>query len=252
MTVTNTCKHCGHTFQVVPSKSNQKYCSRQCMAERFRTGSIVSCANCGKETYHPKNQIERSKSGLFFCSSQCLNEYAATTQGHQTLKPNARQQYDKMLKGEYAGCASCGKTIYKTRNRLKKSKSGLVFCSPQCFGKHSDTRQARKCDQCGKIIYRAAWQTEGRERLYCSVKCRSAGLKERRVTTPRSKRQAIHKAPLLEQTPFCELCGLNEPAILEIHHKDRNPQNDSAENLLVICPNCHTRIHRKDKRRKWR
>ena len=249
--ILKTCTQCGQTFHVRPSRSGRKFCSRQCMAASFRTGKIVMCANCEKEIYRPINQLERPKSGLYFCSPQCLNEYAATTQGHQALKPDARQRYDEMLQGENVECAFCGKSVYKPNSQLEKSKSGLFFCSPQCVGKHRDTRQARECAQCGKVIYRADWQIKGREKLYCSVKCRSASVKEYWRTIPRKERQPVNKKYLLEETPFCELCSLNEPDILEIHHKDRNPQNNAAGNLMVVCPNCHTHIHLKDKRRKW-
>jgi predicted HNH restriction endonuclease len=32
---------------------------------------------------------------------------------------------------------------------------------------------------------------------------------------------------------------------LVIHHIDRNRRNNADENLMVLCPNCHTRTHRK-------
>lgn len=39
----------------------------------------------------------------------------------------------------------------------------------------------------------------------------------------------------------CFVCGNDE--VLEVHHK--YPKlGDSAENLLLLCPNCHTKIHR--------
>uniref|UniRef100_A0A6M3IV27 Putative homing endonuclease n=1 Tax=viral metagenome TaxID=1070528 RepID=A0A6M3IV27_9ZZZZ len=38
----------------------------------------------------------------------------------------------------------------------------------------------------------------------------------------------------------CEICGYDD--IVEIHHK--NPKiGNSLENLMVLCPNCHTRLH---------
>lgn len=46
----------------------------------------------------------------------------------------------------------------------------------------------------------------------------------------------------------CELCRrkrkqLGKFETLEMHHKDGNPQNDTKENLLVVCTACHKRIH---------
>lgn len=43
----------------------------------------------------------------------------------------------------------------------------------------------------------------------------------------------------------CEECGIgstynNKPITLEIDHKDGNYQNNVAENLRFMCPNCHS------------
>ncbi|MBI4788964.1 MAG: HNH endonuclease [Chloroflexi bacterium] len=37
---------------------------------------------------------------------------------------------------------------------------------------------------------------------------------------------------------------MDEPQILVTHHKDGNRKNNRQENLLVVCPNCHVRIHK--------
>lgn len=42
----------------------------------------------------------------------------------------------------------------------------------------------------------------------------------------------------------CEHCGLTEwlgqPINLQVHHKDGNHQNNSLDNLELVCPNCHS------------
>ncbi len=41
----------------------------------------------------------------------------------------------------------------------------------------------------------------------------------------------------------CENCGLsewlNQPIPLELHHKDGNRHNNTIENFVLLCPNCH-------------
>lgn len=41
----------------------------------------------------------------------------------------------------------------------------------------------------------------------------------------------------------CENCGLthwlNQPIPLELHHKDGNRFNNTLENYILLCPNCH-------------
>lgn len=276
MPVTKTCLQCGQAFEVLPSRRSQKFCSRQCMAESFRTGRIATCANCGNETYRPRHQLEKSRSGLYFCSPQCLGEYAATVQGHQALKPDARRQYDKRLQGKRVECAFCGKQVYKTKSQIARSKSGLLFCSPQCVGEYSRTGQNLQCDFCGKVIYRAAWQIASSEKHYCSTECRSnarrrrslveckyCGRKvERRFCEIEGKESFfcsrdcklqyfvenpgpyVPRERLIIERAVCDMCGLRELDILEIHHKDGNRRNNAEENLLVVCPSCHARIHR--------
>lgn len=43
---------------------------------------------------------------------------------------------------------------------------------------------------------------------------------------------------------ICMICGLEEPDILEVHHRDRDANNDYPSNLQILCPNCHKRIHK--------
>ena len=42
----------------------------------------------------------------------------------------------------------------------------------------------------------------------------------------------------------CEKCGnvewLNQPIVLEVHHKDGDHLNNVLENLELLCPNCHS------------
>ena len=35
-----------------------------------------------------------------------------------------------------------------------------------------------------------------------------------------------------------------------IHHKDKNPKNNKESNLVLLCPNCHSKQHIKDKPKK--
>ena len=42
----------------------------------------------------------------------------------------------------------------------------------------------------------------------------------------------------------CEICGitnwLGNPLSLQLHHKDGNRENNSLDNLQILCPNCHS------------
>lgn len=44
--------------------------------------------------------------------------------------------------------------------------------------------------------------------------------------------------------PFCEICGISEwngkRITLDLHHIDGNSKNHNINNLLILCPNCHS------------
>lgn len=41
----------------------------------------------------------------------------------------------------------------------------------------------------------------------------------------------------------CTGCGFTNLLALEVHHKDKNRENNSIENLAVLCANCHRIAH---------
>ena len=43
----------------------------------------------------------------------------------------------------------------------------------------------------------------------------------------------------------CQFCGNSDLEILEFHHIDENPNNTTIENLIPLCPNCHTKVTKK-------
>lgn len=42
----------------------------------------------------------------------------------------------------------------------------------------------------------------------------------------------------------CPLCGNTDVACFEFHHIDNNRTNDRPENILMLCPNCHSKYHK--------
>lgn len=115
------------------------------------------------------------------------------------------------MKEPNAKCGYCSKDIYKKPSRLKSVKSGMVFCSRACKEK------AQSLDSDFPSI-------------------RPSHYKNGEYTY---RRRAFSAKGLI-----CERCGYCKvPAILEVHHKDRNRANNHVDNLLVLCPNCHHEEH---------
>ena len=58
------------------------------------------------------------------------------------------------------------------------------------------------------------------------------------------KTQGLLKIRLLKiRGNKCERCGFGKYEILQIHHKDKNRNNNDLDNLELICPNCHSEEH---------
>lgn len=152
-----------------------------------------TCLFCDNPFRAPRGELNRGNGK--FCSLSCSSKYRASQR--PKLQPNSR-------------CALCLVPIYRNQSRLRKSKSGLQFCSRDCKDKAQslDVRLLR-------IPHYGTGKSSYRQR-------------------------ALAKLPII-----CNRCGFNRvPTILLVHHKDRNRENNELENLEVLCPNCHTEEHR--------
>lgn len=109
-------------------------------------------------------------------------------------------------------CAYCGKPFYKTPSSMRCSRSGLFFCCRQ----HKD--QAQRIGGL-KQIMPAHYGASG---------------------TVRTHRKRV----LATRDNSCNRCGWNDyPAILHVHHRDRDKRNNKDENLEILCPTCHEVDH---------
>ena len=136
-------------------------------------------------------------------------------------------------------CVVCSALVYRKPCQIKRNK-GRVFCSMACYGIH--TRKEKPCTICGKMIL------AGLNKKTCSRSCANvqrAGIKYK-IGSPKDKVKSLQalKLRLLEaRGTKCERCEYSKYEILQVHHKDRNKDNNMLENLALICPNCHYEEH---------
>lgn len=234
------CGWCGEVREVSTSVArNSKFtglcpsCANQSSKhERTSKRILKTCLQCGR-TF----RVPPSLSGRKFCSNEC---YWASM---RTL--NAR-------------CLYCGKHFHRSPSELKRGGPN-TYCSRECYEQARQERVTAKhkhgyvpggrggdvkvhCANCGKPIYLRPSNVKAVKNHYCSRKC----MREHR-TLPVSQLtpgRAAYRGHLVQERGRCELCGLAEPDILVVHHKDGNRSNNAKENLAVLCPNCHARIHR--------
>lgn len=64
---------------------------------------------------------------------------------------------------------------------------------------------------------------------------------DKKIKTSKLKNKLI-KENIIENK--CDICGLttwlDKPIVLQLHHIDGNHNNNSLENLQLLCPNCHS------------
>lgn len=105
-------------------------------------------------------------------------------------------------------CAHCGNQFTRTKARLKNSKHGVYFCSRSCKDKGQSYIKEIQPDHYGN------------------------GEHSYRV-------KALNNLPNI-----CAVCSYSNVDALEVHHIDKNRENNSLSNLLVLCANCHTLVHK--------
>lgn len=147
-------------------------------------------------------------------------------------------------------CKSCGNyfsgtlTIDGVKHNLRKRKYCLI-CSP--FKGHNTInlaetnigiRKQRFCKHCGQPTRRT-------NIVYCDD-CQAKGYHRRATKSlEEAKTSRVRRRILIETRGHrCESCQLgkwlDKPIVLELHHADGNSDNNSAENLQLLCPNCHS------------
>lgn len=158
-----------------------------------------------------------------------------------------------------AYCKNCGKVIELRDGETPSVTKQRVFCSSECYSefqsqkmKNNKIRKRKTlcCLNCGKELKK--YQSK-----FCDSKCKhdyqykeyvnrwKSGL----VDGLRGEYQlSLHIQRYIKEkfdNKCCE-CGWNKVnpitghSPLEIHHIDGDYKNNSEDNLILLCPNCHS------------
>lgn len=136
-------------------------------------------------------------------------------------------------------CKICKTAIYRRPCELERSR-GSVYCNSACYGKAS--RKETPCIVCQQPILAS------KNKKTCSRACANVnrtgiiyrtGARKDKVKTQRALKMRLLEA----RGKTCERCGYTKVEILHVHHKNRNHNDNSLQNLELICPNCHYEEH---------
>lgn len=134
-------------------------------------------------------------------------------------------------------CEICNKQFTHISSRVNKAK----YCSNKCrykstIGKGTTTYTCKHCNKTFKDFKRL-------KRVFCSKAC--VGKETKKTWKPNYttvRKTMIYRGMIKE----CQKCGYNEyPKILGVHHIDENRNNNEQNNLIILCPNCHSIAHMK-------
>ena len=187
----------------------------------------LSCDRCNCIFQRPKNYVlskisRRNSRDIFYCSHECSD------------LANSLPIRD---------CAQCGSPT--------KSK----FCSNKCsatFNNHTRVRKAaipvRLCEECGEMT---------KNPQFCGQSCFRAFREKRHIEDWKAGKESgmtpsgvicdtVRKYIFTKYGRQCAKCGWCEVNMtsgrvpVQIDHIDGDFRNCSEENLIVLCPNCHS------------
>lgn len=163
-------------------------------------------------------------------------------------------------------CINCNTVILYEKRKNK-------FCNQSCAGIFTNSKKDWSSIKTGPIpklsnakkknitkrlcVNKVAWEclnckkehitSEHRAGKFCNRKCQGdydycQTINNWEIKTP--GKGAIKRFLREKYGKKCAACGIDswngKDIVLELEHKDGNSQNNSKENLCLICPNCHS------------
>lgn len=122
-----------------------------------------------------------------------------------------------------------------------KKKISEKLLGRQAWNKGRFLLERKNCLLCGKVCSRGS---EG----FCSIRhhrdYQQNLLIEKWKNGEAIGKKAIKRYLLKVSEGRCSICNLNEwmgkKLVVELEHKDGNSENNSPENVCLLCPNCHS------------
>lgn len=142
----------------------------------------------------------------------------------QKMSESLKKHYHKEF--QPYNCEVCGKLVEKPYGSNK-------YCSRECANKHVISQEQKvKISKTMKKVWEAR-NVEKPEQIKMRPKKSILDLSKRTIS------KILKRA-----NQGCMICGWNE-STCDIHHiiPKKHGGTDENENLIVICPNCHRKVH---------
>lgn len=125
-------------------------------------------------------------------------------------------------------CGNC-----KKLKEINWRKENEKLCN-WCYRKTKWNRKKAECLRCKRIIYLHA-------KGYCQGCYNILFHLDKVMRYNWKKRYNLDDKTYKKITKECVICGFDK--VVDLHHLDHNPKNNSHDNLIGVCPNHHRMIH---------
>lgn len=146
-------------------------------------------------------------------------------------------------------CDVCN-TVVTRQKRYLRDIDNKHWCSREHMMVLKGNRILFTCNHCRKEFYRAKSSSKNSKsgKYFCTRECKDIAQKYMKEIQPTHYGTGIrnYRNKALNNLPNkCNKCGYNKTIIaLEVHHKDKNRNNNLLSNLEILCANCHRIEHK--------
>ena len=104
------CEECGYEWEAAPSSVlyEGRHRCPNCKNNENKNGKYVKCAYCGKEIYRTKSRLDKSETGLFYCSHECGNRHKNLIRENNGEWNNSKNYRRKAFEAFPHKCMVCG------------------------------------------------------------------------------------------------------------------------------------------------
>lgn len=214
----------------VSFRNEASYTSRQDKLKQTELLHPILCKQCNSPILG-KNRNKKS-----FCNQSCAT----------TFNNTERHKHKSYVA---SSCHYCNKEYQVLKYRSKISK----FCTSTCAA--ASTRKKRieiNCSQCNTVYKISERNLNKAVHHFCNNKCKHLFyIQNPNIRGIFKKHNGVSAVSTYRNLAFntyehkCYYCGYNQfEDVLQVHHVDENRKNNSIQNLRIVCPTCHSEVHK--------
>lgn len=142
-------------------------------------------------------------------------------------------------------CEKCKAEFFKKPSDVKRTKRN--FCSKKCQYEFNDKRIILNCFNCGKETIKRQSELRSKNN-FCSRSCSVASNNRTRIGENHPNwvnYKSNYRVLAFKNFEIkCYVCEYNIEEVLQVHHIDKNRNNNSLNNLCILCPTHHVEVHK--------